>query len=119
MKKVKGTWVFDEKDIHQVEALAPFLTSEQIADYFMISRSVFYAVMDRQPEVKERYLKGKAKVLARVAQSLVQDALDGDRASKMFYLKTRGGWKETDDKSDQQVASLAESITQLISKLPN
>lgn len=38
---------------------------------------------------------GKAETLAKVAGGLVQKALKGDTASAIFYLKTQGGWRET------------------------
>ena len=79
----------------QVEALASVLSSEQIADYLGVSRTTFYAIMERQPEVSERYKKGRAKALASIARSLLRKAMDGDTTSAIFYLKTQGGWRET------------------------
>ena len=50
----------DEKQIAQVEALAAFLTLEQIADYFGVTRPTFDAICQRQPEVFLQYKKGKS-----------------------------------------------------------
>lgn len=47
------------EQIVQVEALAAVLSVEQIADYFGIGKTTFYAIMERQPEVSERYKKGR------------------------------------------------------------
>ena len=55
--------VLEDEQIIQVESLAAVLSVEQIADYFGIGRTTFYSVMDRQPEVSERYKKGRAKAL--------------------------------------------------------
>ena len=79
----------------QVEALAAYLTQEQIADYFGISRNTFTAIMEREPDVSERYKRGKAKAIGAIAQSLIQQARDGDKVAAMFYLKTQAGWRET------------------------
>lgn len=80
--------------IAQVEALSAFLTLDQIADFFGIGRTTFHAIMDRQPEVLERYKKGRAKAVGSVAKSLIQQAQEGNLTAQIFYLKTQGGWKE-------------------------
>jgi hypothetical protein len=85
----------DAEQIAQVEALGAVLSIEQIADYFGIAKVTFYAIMDRQPEVSERYKKGKARAISSVANGLLQKAQSGDTASAIFYLKTQAGWKET------------------------
>lgn len=86
---------FDDKQIAQVEALASVLSVEQIADYFGIGKRTFYALMERQPEILERYKKGKAKAIGSVAQGLLQQAQSGNLTAIIFYLKTQAGWKET------------------------
>lgn len=83
------------EELIQVEALAQVLSSQQIADYLGISRSTFYSIMDRQPEVAGRYKKGRSKAIGSVAHGLLKRAQDGDTASAIFYLKTQAGWKET------------------------
>lgn len=87
--------VLTEQELTKVEALASVLTTEQIADYFGISRTTFYEIRDRQPEVSEHYKKGRAKAVGNIAQSLLKKAQEGDNAAMMFYLKTQAGWKET------------------------
>ena len=79
----------------QVEALAAYLTQEQIADYFGIGKTTWFAMLEREPEISERYKRGKAKAIGAVAQSLIQQARDGDKVAAMFYLKTQAGWRET------------------------
>ena len=78
----------------QVEALAAYLSQEQIADYFGIGKTTWFAMIDRDPELSERYKKGKAKAIGAVAQGLLQKAREGDKIAAMFYLKTQAGWKE-------------------------
>lgn len=79
----------------QVEALAAYLSQEQIADYFGIARNTFAGMMEREPEIGERYKRGKAKAIEEVATSLIMKARNGDSACMMFYLKTQAGWRET------------------------
>lgn len=84
-----------DEQVAQTEALGAVLSIEQIADYFGIGKTTFYAIMERQPEVNERYKKGKAKAIGSVAQGLLQQAKSGNTTAAMFYLKTQAGWRET------------------------
>lgn len=79
----------------EVETLAAVLTAAQIADYFGIGRTTFFALMARDEEIAERYKRGKARAIGAVAQSLITKARAGDTASMIFYLKTQAGWRET------------------------
>ena len=79
----------------QVEALAAYLSQEQMADYFGITRPTFAAMLERDPEIALRYKRGKAKAIGLVAQGLLQKARNGDTTSAIFYLKTQAGWRET------------------------
>ena len=85
----------DEKQIAQVEALAAYLTLEQISDYFGITRPTFDAICERQPDVFLHYKKGKSKAIANISQNLIKQAQDGNTTAAIFYLKTQAGWKET------------------------
>jgi hypothetical protein len=78
----------------EVETLAALLNQDQIADYFGIARNTFRAICDRDPEVLERYKRGKAKAIAHVANGLLQKARSGCTTSSIFYLKTQAGWQE-------------------------
>lgn len=113
--------VFDESMLQEVDQLADKLTVEQMANYFNIGKTTFYAVCKRQPELMERYKKGKSKRISQVVSKLYEKIEDGDTASILFYLKTQAGWKEqeaqttelppiniilaneTDDTSDQDI----------------
>ena len=87
--------VFNDEQIAQIEALGAYLSLEQVADYFGVSKPTFYAIMDRQPEVGLRYKEGKAKAIQNMAKSLIMSGLEGNTAAQCFYLKTQAGWKET------------------------
>ena len=84
-----------DEQIAEVETLAAILSQEQIADYFGIARNTFAAIVDREPLVQERYLRGKAKAIGAVAQGLLQQARKGNITAAIFYLKTQAGWRET------------------------
>lgn len=86
---------FTDEQMAQIEALAAVLSIEQIANYYGMSKVTFYAIMEREPAVCERYKRGKAKAIGAVAQGLLQKAREGDNACMMFYLKTQAGWRET------------------------
>ena len=85
-----------EAQVQEVETLAALLNQDQIADYFGIGRTTFHAIRERDPEVDERYKRGKAKAIAHVARGLLQKARSGDTVSSIFFLKTQAGWRETD-----------------------
>ena len=84
-----------EKQIDEVETLAAVLSTNDIADYFGIGRTTFYALMHRNPYITERYKKGRAKAKGAIAGSLIQKARSGELGAQIFYLKTQAGWKET------------------------
>ena len=79
----------------QVEALAAYLSQEQIADYFGMGLTTWRSMLEREPEILAIYKKGKAKAVGSIAQSLLTKARNGDSACMMFYLKTQAGWRET------------------------
>jgi hypothetical protein len=87
--------ILTPEEIEQVRKLAPYLTREQLADFFEMNRKTFDAIRERQPEVETAYRAGKAEIIGKIAQSLIQDALDGDTTSRIFFLKTQAGWRET------------------------
>ena len=80
----------------EVETLAALLNQEQIADYLGIGRTTFHRLMQRDPDIEARYKRGKAKAIAHVASGLLQKARSGDTTSSIFYLKTQGGWRQTE-----------------------
>ncbi len=102
-----------DDQIVQVEALAAYLSQDQIADYLGITRPTLAAIFAREPEISLRYKRGKAKVIGKVSKSLIQKALDGDTASMCFFLKTQAGWRETQHidhtSSDRSMSPAGES----------
>lgn len=110
---------FNDEQLAQVEALSAFLTVPQMADYFGIGRTTFFKIMERQPEVEVRYKKGFARSIEFSATKLQEKIKAGNLSAIIFHLKTKGGWRETDDRDRQEAASLAQSVCELIKKLPN
>lgn len=96
MKAGRKTKTLTDKQRAEVETLAAFLSAEQVADYFGVGRTTFFAMMERDADIAERYKRGKSKVVAKVAQGLIQKALSGDTASAIFFLKTQARWRETE-----------------------
>lgn len=87
--------VLTDDQIIEVKALAAYLSIEQMADHFGISRTTFYTIMERQPVVAVQYKSGKAAAITDMATSLIMQARAGSAAAAMFYLKCNAGWKET------------------------
>lgn len=84
-----------KEQIAQVEALAAFLTQEQMADYFGFSDRTLRQRMMEDPEVSSAYARGRAVAVREVAGNLVNQAREGNVRAAEFYLKTQAGWKET------------------------
>ena len=83
------------EQMSQVEALAAYLTQDQIADYFGISDKTLREMMLRDEDISTAYKRGKARAVGSIAQSLLTKARNGDTTSQIFYLKTQAGWRET------------------------
>ena len=81
--------------VEEVETLSAVLSVEQIGAYFGLGKTTFYEIMKRQPEVFERYQRGKARAVGSVAKNLIMQAREGNTTAAIFYLKTQAGWKET------------------------
>ncbi len=84
-----------EKQIAEIETLAVFLTQDQIADYLGISKRTFNNLREKDEQIEINYRKGKARGIAKIANGLFQQAVNGNTTAAMFYLKTQAGWKET------------------------
>lgn len=76
----------------QIESLAAFLSKDQIADYFGIARNTLTAIMEREPDVAERFARGRARAIGKVAQGVIERANQGDQRAAEFYLERVGGW---------------------------
>lgn len=88
--------VLSEAERAEVETLAAVLSSEQIADYLGLGRRTFYSQMQGDEDLAARYKRGRARAVGAVAQSLIAKARAGNITAMIFFLKTQGGWRETD-----------------------
>lgn len=86
----------------EVETLSAVLNAEQIADFLGIGRTTFFAILNRDEDLSERYKRGKARAIGAVAQSLVTKARAGNVTAMIFFLKTQGGWRESVDLAVKQ-----------------
>ena len=98
MKKV----VFTESDLELVARLSATMSVEQIAGYFGISKTTYYEVAKRQPELLERYQQGRARRIGQYAALVHQYILEGDKEMLRFYLRTQAGWNEKNEPQDTQ-----------------
>lgn len=87
--------VLTDEQRKEVSTLAAILNAEQIADYFGISRTTFFQILDRDEEVSVLYKKGRAKAIGNAAKNIITASNAGSVSASIFYLKTQGGWKET------------------------
>jgi hypothetical protein len=93
---------FTDKELAQFEALASYLTLEQIADYFGIARKTLQNMRKRDDELDTIYKKARAIGFSKVGGAFMKNCLDGSVPAQIFYLKTQGGWRETDVKESAE-----------------
>lgn len=93
----------------ELRALSQYLTQAQIADYFGFAQRTLQNIFEREPDVYASYKRGQigsiaksASLLTKLAWGYTEKDDEGknvtyppDRASLMFHLKTKGGWRET------------------------
>ena len=86
--------ILDNLQISQVEALANYLSIEQVAGYLNLSASDFLDLQKKDKRVLRAYRKGKVRGMCKVAKLLWQQMEAGNVTALIFFLKTRGGWSE-------------------------
>mgnify|MGYP007071629498 CR=1 FL=1 len=85
-------WEPTDEEVAKVRLYAGLgATQEMIAS--LIGKSV--DTLTRNAKTSEALTVGKSETIMKVAGALVRKALSGDGPSAMFYLKTQGGWRET------------------------
>ena len=102
-----------DDELDQLRRLAGLLNISQVAAYFRISQSNFDVMCREDPEIMQIYQEGRSQTIGRVAQTLVQKALDGDTQSLMFYLKTQGRWTEKLDVEVKGEVTLASALREM------
>lgn len=99
MARPKGTlkFVLSDKQIEELETMAGLgIPMESIAAIFGMSKDTLEARVKDQAGVKSAIERGKGKVRATIYQTAYNQAMSGNTAMLIFWLKTREGWKETD-----------------------
>ncbi len=86
-----------ELNLQQIEDFAGTgLTIEQIAALLKIPKRTFERMQSNSEAIQEAIERGRAVALHKVATTAYVLAVSGEcPAMTMFYLKTRGGWRET------------------------
>ena len=102
-----------DDELDQLRRLAGLLNVDQVADYFAISRDNFSLMRKEDPEIMQIYNSGRSTTIGKVAQTLVQKALEGDTQSLMFYLKTQGRWTEKLDVEVKGEVTLASALREM------
>lgn len=86
--------VLTEEQKEKLTWMAPYLTTDMIADSLKIPRRTFFEILKRDEEVAALYKKHKSDKVAEVASNLVNKAIGGDTTAAIFFLKTQAGWSE-------------------------
>jgi hypothetical protein len=82
-------------DYETIKRLSGYgLTQAQIADYFGVNRNVLTKAFQRDDSLRQAYDHGRALVIERITDILIQKAMGGDLKAIIFYLKTKAGFNE-------------------------
>lgn len=85
-------------DLDEIEMMASVgMTTKQIADALHINPSVFGRLLKNDPVVQEAVDRGLARGVKMVTDSLFQNAMKGNVAAQIFWLKNRGAWQDKTD----------------------
>lgn len=89
--------VYDQPkvDLDEVEMMASVgMTTKQIADALHLPPTVFGKLVKNDPTVQEAIDRGVARGVKMVTDSLFQNAMKGNVAAQIFWLKNRGAWQD-------------------------
>lgn len=89
-------FIFTDEDVILIEELAKELDMEQLGNFFGLDKRTLLNVRERQPEVNEAYMRGRAKGLKEMTASLYKRGIAGSDTAAIFYIKYRSGWRESD-----------------------
>ncbi len=71
------------------------LTKEQIAASLGMHPRTFYRQQQENEEINLAFEAGRAHAVLLASDKLFEKALAGDNACLIFWLKARGGWRDT------------------------
>jgi len=108
-----------EPDYEAVEYLASKLfTYEQIGDYLGIHANTFRNILKRDESLLVAYKRGRMAFYLKAVSKLEELIESGNPASVFFVLKTKFGFRETDQPTDD-VNKLAQAITESVRAMNN
>lgn len=82
-------------DLDEIEMMASVgMTTKQIAEALHVNPSVFGRLLANDPVVQEAVDRGVARGVKMVTDSLFQNAMKGNVAAQIFWLKNRGAWQD-------------------------
>ena len=82
-------------DLSEIEMMASVgMTTKQIADALKLPPTVFGKLVKNDPTVQEAIDRGTSRGIKMVTDSLFQNALKGNVAAQIFFLKNKGGWAD-------------------------
>lgn len=89
------TFEFPKVDLDEIEMMASVgMTTQQIAEALHIAPSLFGRMQKNDPYIVEAVDRGKARGVKMVTDSLFQNAMKGNVAAQIFWLKNRGAWQD-------------------------
>lgn len=84
-----------EIDLAQVESLAGRgLNEGQVADALGICRDTLIRRKKKYSSFSEALKRGQAKGVAKIANALFEQGMNGQTAAAIFYMKNRAGWAD-------------------------
>ncbi len=86
--------VLTKAQVTIVEALAEYLSQDQIAGALGISVDTFQRIIRRDEVVEIAFFRGRSKSCLDISKKLVEAAKGGCFQSQRLYLTTMGGWSE-------------------------
>jgi predicted transcriptional regulator len=82
-------------DLKQVEGLASRgLTEQQIADSLGVSSDTIGRRKKKYADFAEAIKRGHAKGVGKIANALFEQAMSGQVAAAIFYMKNRANWTD-------------------------
>lgn len=82
-------------DLDEIEMMASVgMTVKQIADALHLSPSVFGRLVKNDPVVQEAIDRGQARGVKMITDALFQNAMKGNVAAQIFYLKNKAAWAD-------------------------
>lgn len=85
-------------DLDEIEMMASVgMTTKQIAEALRLPPTVFGKLVKNDPTVQESIDRGVARGVKMVTDSLFQNAMKGNVAAQIFWLKNRGAWQDKTD----------------------